>query len=127
MDITDWNVRIIQNGEVIEDSLYNIYDDLSICFDENEGNFLHKDYKEALKQTDIEHRTPLLPQRNFHIASHDYFSVSVSLETYLKMLKGEKKFPHELSGRKGYDIFSNSLADVPEDLKKYLKNIYSEL
>lgn len=41
-DITDYNVRIIQNGDLIEDVLYNIYDDLSIVFDENEGFFLIK-------------------------------------------------------------------------------------
>ena len=40
-DINDWNVRIIQNGDIIEDTLYNIYDSNSIVFDENEGLFLY--------------------------------------------------------------------------------------
>lgn len=39
IDISDWNVRIVQNGEVIEDVLYNIYNDLSLVFDENEELF----------------------------------------------------------------------------------------
>ena len=71
-DINDWNVRIIQNGDIIEDTLYNIYDSNSIVFDENEGLFLHSDYEKALTiETDREHRTPLLPMRNYHISKHD--------------------------------------------------------
>lgn len=30
-DITDYNVRIIQNGDLIEDGLYNIYDRFIYC------------------------------------------------------------------------------------------------
>lgn len=30
-DITDYNVRIIQNGDLIEDVLYNIYDRFIYC------------------------------------------------------------------------------------------------
>lgn len=92
LDITNYNVRIIQNGELIEDVLYDIYDDLTLIFDENEGNFLYKDYQKAIEETDREHRTSLLPMRNYHISKHDYFSVSVSLENYIEMLKGKKKF-----------------------------------
>ena len=87
-DITDYNVRIIQNGDLIEDVLYNIYDGLSIVFDENEGFFHNKDYQKAVKEVDREHRTSLFTMRNYHISKHDYFSVSVSLENYIKMLKG---------------------------------------
>ena len=90
-DITDYNVRIIQNGDLIEDGLYNIYDDLSIMFDENEGFFHNKDYQKAVKEVDREHRTSLLPMRNYHISKHDYFSVSVSLENYIKMLIRREK------------------------------------
>lgn len=90
-DITDYNVRIIQNGDLIEDGLYNIYDDLSIVFDENEGFFHNKDYQKAVKEVDREHRTSLLPMRNYHISKHDYFSVSVSLENYIKMLIRREK------------------------------------
>ena len=126
MSIDDWNVRIIQDGDLVKDVLYNIYDDLSICFDENEGHFFHKDYETALKNNDIEHRTPLLPQRNYHIKEHDYFSVSVSLEAYIKMLKGEKPFPNNLNleSRKKHSILFESLAKIDEETKKFIESIY---
>lgn len=128
LDITDYNVRIVQNGESIEDVLYDIYDDLTLIFDENEGNFLHKDYQEAIEETDREHRTSLFPMRNYHISKHDYFSVSVSLENYIKMLKGEKKFPHNFDkeGRKKHNILFMSLVKN-EEIKEYIREIYKEL
>jgi hypothetical protein len=128
IDISDWNVRIIQNGEIIEDVLYNIYNDLSLVFDENEGNFLHEDYQKALEETDREHRSSLFPMRNYHISKHDYFSVSVSLETYIKMLKGEKKFPHNFNKeeRKKHSIIFMSLVDDNE-IKEYIEKLYKEL
>lgn len=128
-DITDYNVRIIQNGNLIEDVLYNIYDDLSIVFDENEGFFSNKDYQKALEEVDREHRTPLLPMRNYHISKHDYFSVSVSLENYIKMLKGEKKFPHNFDKdeRKKHDIVFMSLVSNSKEIKEYMANIYKEI
>ena len=128
MNISDFNVRIIQNGTLIEDVLYNIYDDLTLVFDENEGNFLHEDYQKALEETDREHRTSLFPMRNYHISKHNYFSVSVSLENYIKMLKGEKKFPHNFNReeRKEHDILFMSLVK-DEEVKEYIKKIYKEL
>ena len=129
-DINDWNVRIIQNGDIIEDTLYNIYDSNSIVFDENEGLFLHSDYEKALTiETDREHRTPLLPMRNYHISKHDFFSVSVSLEVYFKMLKGEKKFPNNVpsEGRKNHPIMFNSLATLTEEDKIAIQKLYREL
>lgn len=129
-DITDYNVRIIQNGDLIEDVLYNIYDDLSIVFDENEGSFYNKDYQKAVEEeVDREHRTSLLPMRNYHISKHDYFSVSVSLENYIKMLKGEKKFPHNLdiNERRKHDIAFMSLVSNDKEVKEYIANIYKEL
>jgi len=127
-DITDYNVRIVQNGELIGDTLYGIYDDLTLIFDENEGSFLHKDYQKAIEETDREHRTSLLPMRNYHISKHDYFSVSVSLENYIKMLKGEKKFPHNFDKeeRKKHNILFMSLVKN-EEIKEYIKKIYKEL
>lgn len=128
-DITDYNVRIIQNGDLIEDGLYNIYDDLSIVFDENEGFFHNKDYQKAVKEVDREHRTSLLPMRNYHISKHDYFSVSVSLENYIKMLKEEEKFPHNLdiSERRKHDIVFMSLISNNKEVKEYIANIYFEI
>ena len=128
MNISDFNVRIIQNGTLIEDVLYNIYDDLTLVFDENEGNFLHEDYQKALNEIDREHRTSLLPMRNYHISKHDYFSVSVSLENYIKMLKGEKNFPHNFDKeeRKKHNILFMSLVK-DEEIKEYIKKIYKEL
>ena len=123
MNISDFNVRIIQNGTLIEDVLYNIYDDLTLVFDENEGNFLHEDYQKALEETDREHRTSLFPMRNY-----DYFSVSVSLDNYIRMLKGEKEFPHNFNReeRKKHDILFMSLVK-DEEVKEYIKKIYKEL
>ncbi len=68
--------------------------DLSIVFDENEGFFHNKDYQKAVEEVDREHRTSLFTMRNYHISKHDYFSVSVSLENYIKMLIKERKSFH---------------------------------
>ena len=68
--------------------------DLSIVFDENEGFFHNKDYQKAVEEIDREHRTSLFPMRNYHISKHDYFSVSVSLENYIKMLIKKRKSFH---------------------------------
>lgn len=132
-DITDWNVRIIQNGEIVQDTLYNIYDNLSICFEENEGFFQHRDYKEALEYVGNEYKSPLMPSRTHHIKEHDYFSVSVGLETYIKMLKGEKEFPNNLAffnraRKEDHSILSECLVtNLPEEVKEFVENIYKEL
>ena len=121
-DIDNWNVRIIQNGDLIQDQLYNIYVPLSVVFDDNEGFFRKEDYEEATKEN-AEWRSPLFPSRTFHIKEHDYYSVSVSLSTYLKMIKGEKPFPFKcsLDERRNYDLLENSLIkNIPEEIKKLL-------
>lgn len=103
--------------------------DLSIVFDENEGFFHNKDYQKAVKEVDREHRTSLFTMRNYHISKHDYFSVSVSLENYIKMLKGEKKFPHNLdiSERRKHDIVFMSLISNNKEVKEYIANVYKEI
>lgn len=68
--------------------------DLSIVFDENEGFFHNKDYQKAVEEIDREYRTSLFPMRNYHISKHDNFSVSVSLENYIKMLIKKRKSFH---------------------------------
>ena len=121
-DIDNWNIRIIQNGELIQDQLYNIYIPLSVVFDENEGFFKKDDYEETIKEN-ADYRSPLFPARTFHIKEHDYYSVSVNLSTYLKMIKGEKPFPFkcDLNERRKYDLIENSLIrNVPKEIKDLL-------
>lgn len=129
IDISDWNVRIIQNGVLVQDVLYNIYENLSLVFEENEGYFYHSDYQKVLKETDRDYRSPLLPMRNYHISKHDYFSVSVSLEVYTKMLKGEKKLPNNISleDRKKHSILFLSTATISKEIKELIEDFYKEL
>ena len=129
IDISDWNVRIIQNGVLVQDVLYNIYENLSIVFEENEGYFYHDDYQKALKETDRDYRSPLLPIRNHSISEHDYFSVSVSLEVYMKMLKGEKKLPNNISleDRKNHSILFLSTATISKEIEELIEDFYKKL
>lgn len=124
--LEDWNVRIIQNGEKVEDVLYNIYIPTSIVFDENEGLFLSSDYKTAVNETERDYRSPLFPIRNYHIKNQNYFSVSVNLETYIKMLKGEKPFPNSLSREKRlkHNILLNSLVQDVSEVKELIEENY---
>ena len=121
-DIDNWNVRIIQNGDLIQDQLYNIYDCFSfMVFDEGEGFFKKEDYKEAIKQ-EAETRSSIYPFRSYHIKEHDYYSVSVSLRVYLKMIKGEMMFPFlcNLDERRKYDLVPTYGGIIPESIKKLL-------
>ena len=120
--IDNWNVRIIQKGELIEDCLYNIYDCFSfMIFDEGEGFFKKEDYKEAIKQ-EAEYRSSIYPFRSYHIKEHDYYSISVSLSVYLKMIKGEMMFPFpcDLNERRKYDLALTYGGVIPEEIKKLL-------
>lgn len=120
--IDNWNVRIIQKGELIEDCLYNIYDCFSfMIFDEGEGFFKKEDYKEAIKQ-EAEYRSSIYPFRSYHIKEHDYYSISVSLSVYLKMIKGEMMFPFscDLNERRKYDLSLTYGGVIPEEIKKLL-------
>ena len=127
----DWENKLKElSGYDIGFEIKQGYYHISIVFDENEGLFLHSDYEKALTiETDREHRTPLLPMRNYHISKHDFFSVSVSLEVYFKMLKGEKKFPNNIpsEGRKNHPIMFNSLATLTEEDKIAIQKLYREL
>lgn len=121
-NIDNWNVRIIQNGDFVEDQLYNIYDCFSfMIFDEGEGFFKKEDYEKAAKQ-EAEHRSSIYPFRSYHIKDHDYYSVSVSLSVYLKMIKGEMLFPFScnLNERRKYNLFLTYGGLIPESIKKLL-------
>lgn len=93
----NWNVRMIQKGEDVEDILYSPYEHFSMIFDDLEGYYYHKDFNSE-EQNNHEHRSNFFyPAHNYSISVRDYYSVSVSLENYIKMLKGIKEFPNGFS------------------------------
>ena len=130
MDLSNWNVRIIQSNGFVKDQLYNIYDENSIVFDENEGHFYQKDYDDVICLSH-EFRSSVYPSRNYNIKESDYYSVSVSLENYIKMLKGEKDFPFSLSReeRLNYDLFGIycSVIKVPDEIKEIIESCKNQL
>lgn len=128
-NIDRYNVRIVQNGELIQDQLYDIYDPLTMAFEENEGFYFHKDYNEVIKK-EHEYRSPLFPTRNHSIVESDYYSVSVSLKIYLKMLSGKMPFPFKcnLKERIDYDLWSYCLiSKPPKKLKDFINHYKKKL
>ena len=128
-NIDKYYVKIIQNGNVIQDQLYNIYEPLSMVFDEKDGFFYHKDYEEVSKMS-YEDRCSVYPSRNYSIKTGDYYSVSVSLKIYLKMLSGKMPFPFKcnLKDRIDYDLLGiNCTTKVDKEVIKFISSYKKKL
>lgn len=128
-DPENWNVRMIQHGEIVEDVLYSPYIPSSIGFDELEGYFYHKDF-EYCKGLEHEDRTSYIyPAHNSSIKNRDYYSISVSLLHYIKMLKGEKPFPKGFPKKERIEsiksdnmFFMNCAQNIPKEIVNFCKN-----
>lgn len=120
-EIDKYNVRIIQKDKEICDQIYDIYNPLTVMvIDEREGAFYHKDYNEVCKMPH-EERGSVFPCRNYSIVSRDYFSVSVSLRLYLKMLSGKIPFPFGLDNteeRIKYDLINATPFELPKEVEE---------
>ena len=128
-EIDDYYVMIIQKGESIEDKIYNIYDNCSmLCFDDKIGMYYQSDYEEMKKQ-DYETRSSIYPCKNISIKRHDYYSIPVSLNHYLKMLKGECEFPFkcDIKERIEYDLLTYSVTLIPDGIKKIIESCKNQL
>lgn len=128
-DPENWNVRMIQNGEFVYDTLYSPYIPISIGLDELEGYFYKKDYGECKKLNHEDRSSYVYPAHNSSIKLNNYFSVSVSLPLYIKMLKGEKSLPKGFSKKERIERIKNDCVcflnygmDVPLEIINYCRS-----